>query len=66
MADQVSFVPAEETSAESPLAVAVVSEQEMPPAPQELIVQIPDAPGPDIRRRRPRIKKTARKSVMCR
>jgi len=61
MADQVPTVPA----VESPPAVAVVSEQEMPPAPQEPMVQVP-APVPGPVRRRPRRRVTARKSVVRR
>ena len=66
MADQVPVVPAEETSVESSLAVAVVSEQELPPVPLELIVQVPETDVAPVRRRGARTRMTARKSVPCR
>ena len=66
MADQVPFVPTEETSVESSLAVAVVSEQELPPVPLELIVQVPEPDVAPVRRRGARTRTTARKSVLCR
>ena len=47
-------------------AMEMAEEQEMPPVPQELIVQIPEPDNGTIRRRRPRTRMTARKSVICR